>query len=197
MNVMSPGRHSPRYLQRWARDNTEIVCFISDWEQAAHFERVDTIRTADGQMYSTLPGASYIRFRGPGRHDLVIKRGLKNFRMPPPPRARERPHRASPRPAGRLPCFLPGPARRHAARLPSPAPVIAPRSRAKIPRMARTDQSIISVASAAAHRCYRMTTAGGGVVPRDGVARGVARVAENVALSGIGRPIHPDSFSQN
>ena len=76
MNVYSPGRHSRRYLKD-GQDGPHGNCgFISDWEQAARFERVDTIRTADGQIYSTLPGASYIRFRGPGPpRYLVIQRG--------------------------------------------------------------------------------------------------------------------------
>ena len=76
MNVYSPGRHSRRYLKDGQEGQHGNCGFISDWEQAARFERIATIRTADGQIYSTLPGASYIRFRGPGPpRYLVIKRG--------------------------------------------------------------------------------------------------------------------------
>ena len=76
MNVMSPGRASPRYLTALGQAGA-FLHFVDDWEQATHFERVETIRTADGQVYSTLPGASYIRFRvagqpGPPRY-LIIK----------------------------------------------------------------------------------------------------------------------------
>ena len=81
MNVMSPGFASPRYLTP-IRQNDACV-FIEDWEQAARFERVDTIRTAAGQTYSTLPGASYIRFRGAGPpRYLVIKGATEIFESP-------------------------------------------------------------------------------------------------------------------
>ena len=74
MNVMSPGRASPRYLI-YALGQNGTYLFDEDWEKAARFERVDTIRTADGQVYSTLPGAFYIRFReaGPPVRYLIIK----------------------------------------------------------------------------------------------------------------------------
>ena len=74
MNVMSPGRASPRYLTALGQAGA-FLHFVDDWEQATHFERVETIRTADGQVYSTLPGAFYIRFReaGPPVRYLIIK----------------------------------------------------------------------------------------------------------------------------
>ena len=50
-------------------------------------ERVDTIRTTDGQVYSTLPGASYIRFlvsAGPPRPPryLIIKGTAHPYECP-------------------------------------------------------------------------------------------------------------------
>ena len=72
MNRYSPGWAHRQYLIEDGELGYIGFCkFTDDPERATHFERVDAI-TTNGQAYSTLPGASYIRSRGSGRY-LVLR----------------------------------------------------------------------------------------------------------------------------